>query len=155
MLHPRIARFVLPATCSALLAAAGVIGPVASATPASAAIASIGLRAEAQAASRKGAPYQWGAVGPRKFDCSGLTLWSYARVGKRLPRTTTQQYRATLHVSRSQARVGDLVFFHNRSGIYHVAIYAGRNMIWHAPKPGRRVSLVPIWTSSVYFGRVR
>jgi len=155
MLHPRIARFVLPATFSALLAAAGVIGPVASATPASAAVAPIGLRAHAQAASRKGAPYQWGAVGPRKFDCSGLTLWSYARVGKRLPRTTTQQYRATLHVSRSRARVGDLVFFHNRSGIYHVAIYAGHNMIWHAPKPGRRVSLVPIWTSSVYFGRVR
>ena len=155
MLHPRLSRLALSAALSVMLAGAGTVATTVIGTPESASAATLAYRAEQQAASRKGAPYVWGAAGPRKFDCSGLTMWSYARVGKRLPRTTTQQYRAALHVSRSQARVGDLVFFHNRSGIYHVAIYAGRNMIWHAPKPGRRVSLVPIWTSSVYFGRVR
>ena len=154
MLHPRLARFAMSATLSMMLAGAGTVVTTVIA-PESASAATLAYRAEQQAASRKGAPYVWGAAGPRKFDCSGLTMWSYARVGKRLPRTTAQQYRAALRVSRAQARVGDLVFFHNRSGIYHVAIYAGGNRIWHAPKPGRRVSLVPIWTSAVTFGRVR
>ena len=39
------------------------------------------------AASKKGSPYQWGAAGPKRFDCSGLTLYSFKRAGKKLPRT--------------------------------------------------------------------
>lgn len=155
MLH-RISRFALPATLSVLLAGAGTVATAtATATPAAASVSTIGMRAEAQAASRRGAPYVWGAAGPRKFDCSGLTMWSYARVGKRIPRTAVQQYFASPRVSRSAARVGDLVFFHANGHIYHVAIYAGHNRIWHAPKPGRGVSLVTIWTSQVTFGRPR
>src|SRR5664279_533164 len=33
------------------------------------------------ARSRKGSPYVYGATGPHRFDCSGLTRWVYARVG--------------------------------------------------------------------------
>lgn len=37
------------------------------------------------AASRKGDKYKWGAEGSGRYDCSGLTLWVFARVGKHLP----------------------------------------------------------------------
>jgi tight adherence protein C len=50
---------------------------------------------------------------------------------------------------------GDLVFFSSRGGIYHVAIYAGHNRIWHAPYSGTRVRRDKIWSGNVFFGRVR
>ena len=61
--------------------------------------ASTGSRVVAVAATRKGAPYVYGAVGPTRFDCSGLTKWAYGRVGKTLKRTAQQQYVASAHVS--------------------------------------------------------
>jgi len=119
--------------------------------------ASTGSRVVAVAATRKGAPYVYGAAGPRRFDCSGLTKWAYARVGKTLKRTAQQQYVATAHISARSRRVGDLVFFKTShyGSVYHVGIYAGAGRIWHAPKPGDHVKLAPLWTSNVYYGRVR
>ena len=107
------------------------------------------------AATRRGAAYKWGAIGPRAFDCSGLTRWSFARLGKNLPRTSGAQYRATTRIAPSQRRPGDLVFFLSRGRVYHVGIYAGGNQIWHAPKPGDRVKKATLWTSKVSYGRVR
>ncbi|MCH0562501.1 MULTISPECIES: C40 family peptidase [unclassified Streptomyces] len=106
------------------------------------------------AASKRGAPYKWGATGPHRFDCSGLTLYSYKKAGKRLPRTAAQQYNKTRHVSSTHRRAGDLVFFHSGRNVYHVGIYAGRGKIWHAPKTGDVVRLQRIWTRSVWYGRV-
>jgi hypothetical protein len=37
--------------------------------------------------------------------------------------------------------------------VYHVGIYAGGNMLWHASKPGRTVAKAKIWSSRVAFGR--
>jgi peptidoglycan DL-endopeptidase CwlO len=34
-----------------------------------------------------------------------------------------------------------------------VAIHAGDEVVWHAPHSGAVVSLEPIWTSSVFYGR--
>jgi cell wall-associated NlpC family hydrolase len=107
------------------------------------------------ARTRAGSPYRYGAAGPRRFDCSGLTLWSYAKVGKYLPHSSARQVKYTTRVSRANARRGDLVFFYSRSGVYHVAIYAGRNLVWHAPHTGSVVKRERIWTSRVFFGRVR
>ncbi|MFE6692007.1 C40 family peptidase [Streptomyces sp. NPDC057743] len=118
-------------------------------------LASVSTKALRIAASKEGAPYQWGAQGPDAFDCSGLTLYSYRRAGRALPRTAAQQYRRTEHVSRSARRGGDLVFFHAGSGIYHVGIYAGEDRIWHAPKAGAVVRLERIWSRTVWYGRVR
>ena len=56
---------------------------------------------------------------------------------------------------RSNVRRGDLVFFTSRGSVYHVAIYAGHGYIWHAPYSGARVRRDHIWTSSVFYGRVR
>jgi cell wall-associated NlpC family hydrolase len=106
------------------------------------------------AASKKGSPYRWGATGPRRFDCSGLTLYSFKRAGKILPRTAAQQYNKTRHIAPQSRKAGDLVFFHSGSSVYHVGIYAGKGKIWHAPKTGAVVRLEKIWTRSVWYGRV-
>lgn len=106
------------------------------------------------AASKEGSPYQWGATGPHRFDCSGLTLYSFKKAGKKLPRTAHQQYNKTRHISASHRRKGDLVFFHAGGYVYHVGIYAGRGKIWHSPKTGALVRLERIWSRSVLYGRV-
>ncbi len=106
------------------------------------------------AASKAGSPYQWGATGPFRFDCSGLTQYSFKRAGKQLPRTAQDQYNRTRHIPGFSRTQGDLVFFHGRGGVYHVGIYAGNNRIWHAPKTGSVVRLERIWTRSVSYGRV-
>ena len=60
-----------------------------------------------------------------------------------------------MRVSKEDRRRGDLVFFYSRSGIYHVAIYAGRGYVWHASRPGTPVQRVKPWTSRVFYGRVK
>ena len=76
--------------------------------------------------------YVFGGSNPNtSFDCSGLTSWCYGKAGISLPRTAQAQYDATQHIPLSQAKAGDLVFFHStyNSGTYvtHVGIYAGNN----------------------------
>ncbi|MCX3061044.1 C40 family peptidase [Streptomyces beihaiensis] len=117
--------------------------------------ATVAIEALHIAASKKGSPYQWGATGPHRFDCSGLTLYSFKRAGKKLPRTAAQQYNKSHHVASSHRRRGDLVFFHYGRSVYHVGIYAGKGRIWHAPKTGAVVRKEKIWTRSVWYGRVR
>ncbi|GHB02264.1 MULTISPECIES: C40 family peptidase [Streptomyces] len=107
------------------------------------------------AASKKGSPYGYGATGPNRFDCSGLTLYSFKKAGKKLPRTAQQQYNKTRHLTKSQRQRGDLVFFHSGRSVYHVGIYAGGGKIWHSPKTGAVVRLEKIWSKSVWYGRVR
>ena len=140
----------------------GLLGGVATtvAAPAQATVsagvsASVATSALRYTASKKGAPYRYGAVGPGRFDCSGLTKWAYARVGRTLPRTVAQQYAATIRVSKAHARPGDLVFFMSGGKPYHTGIYAGAGRVWHAPKTGDHVKLSTIWTSAVAYGRVR
>ena len=70
-------------------------------------------------------PYRYGGTTRAGFDCSGLTKYSYARVGKYLPRTAQQQYNATIRIPWGQRRLGDLVFFYSGHTIYHVGVYAG------------------------------
>ncbi len=108
-----------------------------------------------EAAKLKGTPYRYGGTTPRGFDCSGYTGYVYKKAGKKLPRTSRAQYSATKHITRKAAKPGDLVFFKSGGGgVYHVGIYAGGNMLWHASRPGRPVAKAKIWTSSVAFGRV-
>jgi cell wall-associated NlpC family hydrolase len=111
----------------------------------------------AVAARYRGVPYRAGGTSPRTgFDCSGYTRYVFSRLGISIPRVSRQQYASMTHITRAQAVPGDLVFFHSRSGrVYHAAIYAGANTVWHSPFPGRRVMRERIWTSMVYFARVR
>ncbi|GGP86501.1 C40 family peptidase [Streptomyces melanogenes] len=116
--------------------------------------AALAAKALHVAASKEGAPYQYGATGPYRFDCSGLTFYSFKRAGRKLPRTAQQQYNNSRHVSASSRKVGDLVFFHSGRRVYHVGIYAGKGRIWHSPKSGTVVRLERIWNGSVWYGRV-
>jgi cell wall-associated NlpC family hydrolase len=81
-------------------------------------------------------PYVYGADGPRAFDCSGFTKWVFSRMGRHLPRTAAAQSGAVHHVSRAARHRGDLVFFSSGRHVYHVAIYAGHNSVWHSPVQG-------------------
>ncbi|CAL9388154.1 hypothetical protein SUDANB176_01202 [Streptomyces sp. enrichment culture] len=142
-------------TASALTLAAVGGSIVVPGAASEAAAASTATKALQIAASKKGSPYKWGATGPYRFDCSGLTLYSFKKAGKKLPRTAAQQYNKTSHVSAANRRAGDLVFFHSGGYVYHVGIYAGKGKIWHAPKTGDVVRLQKIWTRSVWYGRVK
>ena len=59
-----------------------------------------------------------------------------------LPHSSLDQYNYGTHVSRSQLRPGDLVFFY--APISHVTIYVGDGMMVSAPETGEDVSLVPL-----------
>jgi len=111
----------------------------------------------AVAARYRGIRYVAGGTSPATgFDCSGYTRYVFSRLGISIPRVSRAQYSSMVHISRAQAVPGDLVFFHSGSGrVYHAAIYAGGNTIWHSPYPGKRVMRERIWTSMVYFARVR
>jgi len=117
--------------------------------------ASIGKKVIAVADNYRGVPYMRGGTSPRGFDCSGYTQYVYSKLGISLPRVAAEQSRAAVPVRRSFAKPGDLVFYHAGSGyVYHVGIYAGHNMVWHAPFPGRAVEKISISTHNVTFGRV-
>lgn len=136
-----------------IAALAGFTATLAAPQPSHAATQTLGQKALVVAAKQKGDPYRYGAVGPNKFDCSGLTLYSFKKVGKKIPRTAQAQYNKAKHISKSSRRAGDLVFFGGTRSVYHVGIYAGHGYIWHAPKPGQRVKKVKLWTSAVHYGR--
>lgn len=122
--------------------------------PQAEAATAFGYKVSKVASSREGMPYLRGANGPTRFDCSGLTQWTFKRLGKTLPRTASAQYGAVKHIPRQYRRKGDLVFFFNSRGIYHVGIYVANGHIWHSPRTGQKVRLQRIWTSSVRYGRV-
>ncbi|MEU4776643.1 NlpC/P60 family protein [Micromonospora sp. NPDC023633] len=100
-----------------------------------------------------GKPYVWGADGPNGYDCSGLTSAAWRAAGKSLPHNTRMQWGAVTHISRSELRPGDLVFY---SGLGHVGLYVGGGQVIDAPSAGRNVlkrgmNLMPIQG----YGRVR
>jgi peptidoglycan DL-endopeptidase CwlO len=116
--------------------------------------ASLGERAVALARAELGVPYVWGGESPSGFDCSGLVQYVYARLGVALPRVAADQYRAGRHVSRSQLRAGDLVFFDH---LGHVGIYMGAGRFIHAPHTGTVVQISSLsgWYSETYVGATR
>lgn len=106
-----------------------------------------------------GTPYEWGGTGvDGRFDCSGLTQTAYAAAGLSLPRTAAEQWYAGPHVSRSQLRPGDLVFYANNlsdpATIHHVGIYTGNGYMIDAPYTGAVIRFDSI-DQADYIGAVR
>lgn len=111
--------------------------------------------AVAYAESKVGDPYVYGASGPDSFDCSGLTMASWAAAGVTIPRTSEEQYDdadgdTTLFSDASQLEPGDLIYF---EGVPpgHVGIYVGNGMFIHAPTTGQDVQYASLDPSSSYY----
>jgi cell wall-associated NlpC family hydrolase len=99
-----------------------------------------------------GDPYRYGATGPDSFDCSGLTMFSWAAAGVSLPHSSRSQMGYGTPVSSGDLQPGDLVFYY--SPVHHVAMYIGNGMIVHASSPGRPVGVAGVF-SMPYSGAVR
>jgi cell wall-associated NlpC family hydrolase len=115
----------------------------------------LGQQAAAIAQQYLGVPYVWGGASPSGFDCSGLVVYVYGRLGVSLPHYTVSLWNSGAHVSRDQLAPGDLVFFYS---LDHVGIYLGGGLFIHAPHTGTVVqisSLNSSWYASAYDGAVR
>ena len=89
------------------------------------------------AKSLLGKPYVWGAQGPSSFDCSGFTYYVFKNFANiTLPRTSVDQSTYGITVSKSNLKVGDLVFFDtdgaNDGNVSHVCIYIGSIQFIHS-----------------------
>ena len=96
------------------------------------------------AAATQGIPYRYGGEDPRTgMDCSAFTRWVMRAAGIQLPRTSREQFLATVPVK--EYRPGYLLFF-SQSGrqIDHVGIYIGRGYMLHASGKWGRVVVEPV-----------
>lgn len=82
-----------------------------------------------------GVRYVYGGESPKGFDCSGFTQYVYNKFGIALNRTASTQTSQGTVVSKSNLKLGDLVFFDTNGGhnnVTHVGIYIGNNKFIHA-----------------------
>lgn len=111
-----------------------------------------GRRAVRYAVRQLGKPYEWGAEGPKTYDCSGLTWQAWAEAGTPIPRTSQEQWKRLERIPLDELRPGDLVVYFPKAT--HVALYLGDGMVVHAPRPGAKVKVSPIAANPV-LGAVR
>lgn len=94
-----------------------------------------------RAYSQLGKPYQWSAVGPNSFDCSGLVSYcltgSYSRLG------TTGTFMGWTRVSNPQP--GDICV-----NSHHCGIYIGGGQMIHAPRTGDVVKVSSVHSGMIY-----
>ncbi|MFS8199253.1 NlpC/P60 family protein [Streptomyces sp. CWNU-52B] len=98
-----------------------------------------GKKAVEYATAQIGKPYEWGAEGPKTYDCSGLTSEAWSAAGQGIPRTSQEQWKQLDHVAVEAMRPGDLIIYNSDAS--HVAMYIGDGAIIHAPRPGRTVTI--------------
>jgi cell wall-associated NlpC family hydrolase len=106
-----------------------------------------------------GEPYVWAAAGPDAWDCSGLTMGAWGAADVYLPHYSVDQYAQSQHISESELRPGDLVFWasspRNPRTIFHVGLYIGGGDMIAAPAPGEyvRVENIYSWEQPDFFAR--
>lgn len=68
-----------------------------------------------------GAPYKYGKIGPKHFDCSGFTNHVYKQENLEIMRTSRMQFTEGVKVHKiTDLKKGDLVFFGGRRNKKHV-----------------------------------
>lgn len=107
----------------------------------------------------EGKSYVWGAANGSSFDCSGLVMYTLKRAyGIDFPHFSGSQYALTEHISKSSARMGDLVFW-GSGGSDHVGIYAGGNKYFSAQSPSQGIHMNTldsvVGKGTPLFGRVK
>lgn len=112
-----------------------------------------------EALAQLGKVYVWGDAGPSTFDCSGLTQWVWAKVGRDLPHNAAAQFALLPRVPLNRLLPGDLLFFWDPDGkggryVGHVGIYLGRSQMVDAPHTGDFVRIDPVWATIAGAGRV-
>ena len=92
-----------------------------------------------------GLKYRYGGEGKDGIDCSAFVQKVYREHGKKLPRTSNEQFRCGRSVSKQELKPGDLVFFSdaNRT-IGHVGIYLGNNKFIHASSGAHKVTITDL-----------
>ncbi|KWU06412.1 phage tail tape measure protein [Lactobacillus crispatus] len=105
----------------------------------------------------EGHKYVWGAAGPSTFDCSGLVMYTLKHdYGIDYPHFSGAQYARTKHISKNDARMGDLVFWGPGD---HVGVYAGGNKYFSAESPSQGIHMNTLSSvvghGSPMFGRVK
>ena len=109
-----------------------------------------GGRALAAAESQIGVPYVWaGATPGAGFDCSGLTMWSWAQAGVALSHSAAAQYAETTHVPLSDLQPGDLLFYSEGGTIGHVTMYSGPGQMVQAMETGTKIQITGLWTNGL------
>ncbi len=109
----------------------------------------LGERAAGLARRYIGVPYAWGGASPRHgFDCSGLVMYVYSKLGVSLPHHAASQYSYGRRVSRWGLKPGDLVFF---SGLGHVGLFIGKGRYIDAPHSGAVVRVASLASRSSSF----
>ena len=105
------------------------------------------------ASAQLGERYVLGGSGPDIWDCSGITMKSYAAAGVYIGwHSATAQFGIMASnqklVPFQDAKRGDLIWWTRSSSFsgdkYHVAIYLGNGMMLEAPNPARTVRIVPV-----------
>jgi cell wall-associated NlpC family hydrolase len=125
-----------------------------------------GYAAMMEAEQEFGVPYQMGGAGPATFDCSGLTMFAWAKHGVDLPHEAQAQFDDTAHVQHvsiqgadgkpdfSKLKPGDLLFYGSDHNIGHVTMFAGMSkegkpLMIEAPDVGQTVHLTPVRTEGL------
>jgi hypothetical protein len=94
-----------------------------------------------------GVAYTWaGASTSSGFDCSGLAMYVYGKLGITLPHYSRLQATYGTPVSKADLMPGDLVFFY--TPISHVGIYVGGGMMINAPRSGDLVTIEDAYRAS-------
>jgi cell wall-associated NlpC family hydrolase len=111
-----------------------------------------GEKAVRYAVRQIGKPYEWGAEGPRSYDCSGLTSEAWGHAGTPIPRTSEEQWAHLRRIPLTRLRPGDLVIYFPEAT--HVAMYLGGGKVVQAPRTGEQVKITEIAAQPV-LGAVR
>ena len=75
-----------------------------------------------------GKAYETGAVGPDKFDCSGLVYYALNQNGYKVPRLTAAGYGAiSTPITKEQLQPGDILYSPT-----HIVMYVGNGKVVHA-----------------------
>jgi probable lipoprotein NlpC len=90
-----------------------------------------------------GTPYRYGGVNRGGLDCSGLVILSFRdALGAAVPRTAGALYRWAERIPDEARERGDLVFFRDGGGIFHVGLYAGEGRFIHSASAGSQTGVI-------------